>query len=161
MGILAASDRAAGSVARAATTLGQLALVALGVHLAADQLDDRFVAALLAAQSGLDALLSQPAAAVAGAFGWEAEALQLWQRAPIAPLAAAGALAVEVAALTLFAGSFLLTERAPALTLGGWRRVRSAHGRGANLKVAKCNMVPLLSRKGASMSAHGRGALLV
>lgn len=40
---LTMTDRAAGGLARVATTLGQCALIGLGVHLAADSLDDRLI----------------------------------------------------------------------------------------------------------------------
>lgn len=127
MGILAASDRAAGSVARAATTLGQLALVALGVHLAADHLDDHLVTAILAAQAGLDSLLAGPAQQVADAIGWAPESLQLWDRVPVVPVAAGAALVAELAADTLLAASFLLTQRDPVVRWQDWRASLSVH----------------------------------
>jgi hypothetical protein len=121
MGILAASDRVAGAVARAATTLGQLALVALGVHLAADQLDDQLVTTILAAQAGLDSLLAGPAQWVAEAVGMAPESLQLWDRLPVVPVAASAALVAELAADTLLAASFVLTQREPVVRWRDWR----------------------------------------
>src|SRR5204862_3514502 len=77
---------------------GQIALVFLGVHLAADQLDDR-IARGLAAIVWFDVDLVVPAA---------------WL-----------ALFVELAADVLFAGAILLTEPQRRPTFRAWRRVRS------------------------------------
>ena len=121
MGILAASDRAAGAVASAATTLGQLALLALGVHLAADQLDDRLVEAILWAQSGLDALLGPALERLAAALSTSADGWRLWERVPVVPVASSCALGVEAAARALLSASFLLTPRGPRLSWRAWR----------------------------------------
>ena len=125
MGIFAASDRAAGAVASAATTLGQLALVALGVHLAADQLDDRLVEAALWTQSGLDALLGPALDAAAGALDTTPDGWRLWERVPVVPVAVSAALLVEVAALALLSAGFLLTPRGPRLSWRAWRAAAS------------------------------------
>jgi len=95
--MLRAWDRAAAWIARNASTLGQVALVCLGVHLAADQLDDRIARALSAIW--FDANLVVPAAWVA--------------------------LLVELAADGMFAGAILLTDPKRRPTFRAWRRVRS------------------------------------
>ena len=121
MGVLAASDRAAGSLARAATTLGQLALVSLGVHLAADRLDDHLVTAILAAQSWLDGALGEPLQRGASALGLASDTLLLWELVPVATVAAWAALLVELSAMGVFAMTFLLTNRSPVLSWSRWR----------------------------------------
>ena len=121
MGVLAASDRAAGSLARAATTLGQLALVSLGVHLAADRLDDHLVTAILAAQSWLDGALGELLQRGASALGLASDTLLLWELVPVATVAAWAALLVELSAMGVFAMTFLLTNRSPVLSWSRWR----------------------------------------
>jgi hypothetical protein len=96
--MLRAWDRAAAWIARNASTLGQVALVCLGVHLAADQLDDR-IARALSAIVWFDGNLVVPAA---------------WM-----------ALFVELAADFLFAGAILLTDTKRRPSFRAWRRVRS------------------------------------
>ena len=68
MGVLATTDRAAGSLARLLGTAGQIGLVCLGVHLAADALDDRVLGLLSLLEQGLDRGLGAPCAQIAGAF---------------------------------------------------------------------------------------------
>ncbi len=120
--VLATTDRAAGGLARLATTLGQCALVVLGVHLAADSLDDRVFLLLSTAVELADARLQPLAVAAASGLGLGPEALLLWQGLPLAAMAAWLALAVELAAATLLCGGFLLTARASAPTWSAWRR---------------------------------------
>jgi hypothetical protein len=116
------SDRAAGGLARALTTAGQCALVALGVHLAADNLDDRLLALLLAAQGLADQHLAAPLASLLAWLG-RAPGAPPWDALPLAPLAAGAALLVELVGTALLWGGFLLSPRAPALDL---RRYRAA-----------------------------------
>ena len=125
MGALVASDRVAGRLASAATTLGQLALLCLGVHLAADRLDDVLVELILALQAGLDLALAGPLQRLAAWLGLAPERLLLWERLPLAPLAAGLALAVEVFSVGLLATRFLLTDRAARPSWRGWWQSRS------------------------------------
>ena len=97
--LLWSSDAAAGGLARGATTLGQCALLVLGVHLAADNLDDRVLQLSTWGLSWVDRELPLPVVA-----GWTA-------------------LGVEGLAVLLLCGAFLLSERAPVLS---WRRWRAA-----------------------------------
>lgn len=83
--------------------LGQLALVILGVHLAADRLDDL----------------------VASAVGWIPVSEESdWAQVPAAWVALAVELVVIARAATLLA----LTEATPTLRLGDWRDLRSVDG---------------------------------
>jgi hypothetical protein len=93
-------DRAAAWIARNASTLGQVALVCLGVHLASDRLDDLIARGMTAlAARWIDANFVVPAAWVA--------------------------LGVELAADVLFAGAILLTDAKRRPSFRAWRRVRS------------------------------------
>jgi len=114
-------------MARIATTLGQVALTILGVHLAADRLDDGLLAACTAAQGWLDAHLAGPLGSAATAVGLDYDALLLWDRLQLAPVAAWSAFAVEVAAVCLLCASFLLTPRRPTLSWRAWRSGLSVH----------------------------------
>jgi hypothetical protein len=91
-------DRAAAWIAHHASTLGQVALVCLGVHLASDRLDD-LIARALSEIVWFDGNLVVPAAWVA--------------------------LIVELAADVLFAGAILLTNPKSRPSFRAWRRVRS------------------------------------
>ena len=93
-------DRAAAWIARNASTLGQVALVCLGVHLASDRLDD-FIARALTAIAAR------------------------WIDANLVVVAAWVALVVELAADVLFAGAILLTDAKRRPSFRAWRRVRS------------------------------------
>lgn len=122
MRVLAASDRFAGGVARAAATLAQMALVALGVHLAADTVDDRVLEALLGGQAWADAHLTGVHAAAAEKLGLAWDTLVWWPAVPVAPISAGLALALELAADALLVSTFLLTPRGPTLSWGRYRR---------------------------------------
>ncbi len=91
-------DRAAAWIAHHAGTLGQLAFVFLGVHLAADRLDDAVLRALTAL-AWFDTNLVVPSAWIA--------------------------LLVELTADALFAAALLLTDRRRTPSFRAWRRVRS------------------------------------
>ena len=93
-------DRAAAWIAHHASTLGQVALVCLGVHLASDQLDDLIARALTA--------LVSP-----------------WIDGNFVVAAAWIALAVELAADVMLAGAILLTDAKRRPSFRAWRRVRS------------------------------------
>lgn len=93
-------DRAAAWIARNASTLGQIALVCLGVHLASDRLDDLIARGLTA--------IAVP-----------------WIDASFVVVAAWVALGVELAADVLFAGAILLTDAKRRPSYRSWRRVRS------------------------------------
>lgn len=107
MGLLRITDRVAGGISALGTTLGQVALVVLGVHLAADRIDDLLARAL------------QEASLALGAPGLGS--------LPVPMVAAWGALLVELAAVALLSGAFLLTARQPALDRGVLDRVRSVN----------------------------------
>jgi len=126
-GLLRGSDRAAGGLASVATTLGQVALVCLGVHLAADQLDDRFLSLLTLARDQLDVFLAEPLGRAAMAVGLEQGDVALWTRIPLAAVSAWSALVVELVAAVVLVGSFLLTARRPALSWSAWRAALSIH----------------------------------
>ncbi len=125
--LLRGSDRAAGGMAWFATTLGQIALVCLGVHLAADQLDDRFLELLTMGRDLLDAQLADPLGRAAMAVGLERGDVTIWDRVPLAAVAAWVALVVELAAAVVLSTSFLLTSRKPALSWKAWRGALSVH----------------------------------
>jgi uncharacterized membrane protein len=110
--LLRGSDRAAGGLARVATTLGQVALVCLGVHLAADQLDDRVLALLQAGQGLLDAHLAVPLGRAAAAVGLDQGHVAVWELIPVAVVATWIALAMELG---------------PALSWAAWRQALSLH----------------------------------
>lgn len=118
------SDRAAGGLARTLTTLGQCALVALGVHLAADNLDDRLLQGLTWAQDLADLHLAPPLASLLAWLG-RAPSAPPWAALPLPTLAASAALLVELCATAILWGSFVLSERAPALDLRRYRRALS------------------------------------
>jgi len=114
--MLAKTDAAAGGLARLATTLGQCALVVLGVHLAADNLDDRVLVGLTAAVELAERLLAGTGGRLlAGAEG-------TLEGLPLPALAACSALAVETAAVGLLCGAFLLTPRQARPSWCAWRR---------------------------------------
>ena len=111
MGILVASDRVAGRVALAAATLSQMALVALGVHLAADTVDDSLLEAMLTATAWADTHLTTSHAQAAETLGLAWDHLMWWKALPVAPLSAGAALVLELAADAVFISTFLLTPR--------------------------------------------------
>jgi hypothetical protein len=125
--LLRGSDRAAGGLARVATTIGQVALVSLGVHLAADQLDDQALAGLTALQGWLDTRLAAPLGELAEGLGMAFDALLFWDALPLPTIAAWTALVVELVAVALLCASFLLTKREPRLSWAAWRKAISVH----------------------------------
>jgi len=125
--LLRGGDRAAGGLARLATTLGQVALVCLGAHLAADRLDDRVYGQLSDAQAWLDARLAPALGPLGERLGLGYERLLLWERLPLAPAAAWVALLLELLACALLCASFLLTPRRVELSWMGFRRALSVH----------------------------------
>jgi hypothetical protein len=125
MRVLAASDRLAGGVAKAAATLAQMALVALGVHLAADTVDDRVLELLLGCQSWADAHLTGAHVAVAEKLGMAWDTLVWWPSVPVAPISAGLALVLELAADALLVATFLLTPRGASLEWSRYKRALS------------------------------------
>jgi hypothetical protein len=125
MRALVVSDQVAGGVARAAATLGQAALVCLGVHLAADSLDDRVLDGFMGLQAWADGALTAPHATVGGWFGMPPGALIWWDELPLAPVAGTLALILEFATDALLITSFLLTPRAPKLAWTSYKRALS------------------------------------
>ena len=113
MGILVASDRVAGSVAHAAATLSQMALVALGVHLAADTVDDSLLEAMLTATTWADTHLTTSHAQAAETLGLAWDRLMWWKALPVAPLSAGAALVLELAADAVFISCLLYTSPSP------------------------------------------------
>jgi hypothetical protein len=122
MRALVVSDQVAGGVARAAATLGQAALVCLGVHLAADSLDDSVLEGFMFLQAWADGALTAPHATVGGWFNMPPGALVWWDELPVAPMAATLALILEFATDALLITSFLLTPRAPKLEWAYYKR---------------------------------------
>jgi hypothetical protein len=120
--ILEQSDRVAGGVARAAATLGQMSLVALGVHLAADRLDDQLWDLLTALSDQLDATLSAPLARVADTFGLGFDTFLFWQSLPLPLIAATTCLLWELLADIMLWDAFLLTPRSTHVTWSKYRR---------------------------------------
>lgn len=129
-------DRMAASVARAATGIGQVGLVALGVHLAADRLDDRLLSLLQALGQALDRHLAPPLMGLAERLGWPSDALWFWTDAPWPTAAAGGALLAELCALLLLVGAFLLVDRDARWSWRGWWAARSIHAVVAPLTLA-------------------------
>ncbi len=125
--LLRGSDRAAGGLARVAATIGQVALVCLGVHLAADQLDDRALAGLTWLQGWMDTTLAGPLGSAAEYIGLDFDTFLFWDGLPLATIAAWTALVVELVAAALLSTSFLLTGRKPQLSWKAWRQALSIH----------------------------------
>lgn len=119
---VAAGDRAAGGLARLLSTAGQVGLLALGVHLAADRLDDLAHHGILAGQAACERWLAGPLWALAETLGLAGTDLFFWTVLPEPVLAASLALAVELSALAILASSFLLTPRDARPRLAAWRQ---------------------------------------
>ncbi len=119
MGWLSVTDRAAGGIARLSTTLGQIALVILGVHLVGDQLDDLLLGAMSGAVEALDGPLSRLTAALDRPHGTTPRLSDL----PLTTAAAWGALCVELAASAALSAAFVLSSRRPELS---WASLRGA-----------------------------------
>ena len=123
MGWLSTTDRAAGGIAWLCTTLGQIALVALGVHLAGDQLDDLLYEAMAAAVAALEG----PAARMMAALDRPHGATPLLSNLPLTTAAAWGALCVELSATAALSSAFVLTRRRPDLTWAAFREALCVH----------------------------------
>ena len=113
------TDRAAGGLARLATTLGQIALVILGVHLVGDQLDDLLYSLL----TGMVAAIEVPVAQAMAALDRPHGATPMLENLPLVSATAWGALSVELAATVALSAAFVLTSRKPLLS---WAEYRSA-----------------------------------
>ncbi len=125
--LLRGSDKAAGGLAFVAATLGQIALVCLGVHLAADQLDDQVMGWLSAGQQFLDVHLAELLGSAAETFGMGPDAMTVWTMVPTATIAAWTALIFELVACAILSASFLLTTRKPKLSWSRYRKALSIH----------------------------------
>ncbi len=121
--LLTAGDRAAGGLARGLSTVGQLGLLALGTHLAADHLDDLAHTGLSAFVSACERWLAKPLWGLAETVGLSGSDLWFWDVLPLEITSTALALAVELTAFTLLATSFLLTPRDGKATWAAWRSV--------------------------------------
>ena len=126
-GLLRGSDKAAGGLAWFAATLGQIALVCLGVHLAADQLDDRLMGWLSTGQRFLDENLGELLGSAGDTLGLGHDAMTVWTRIPLATISAWTALVVELGACGILCAAFLLTSRKPKLSWTRWRQALSIH----------------------------------
>ena len=126
-GLLRGSDRAAGGVASIAATIGQIALICLGVHLAADQLDDRVMGWLGASQAFLDEKLGEALGSAAESVGMGFDAFTVWNKVPLVAASAWTALVFELAACGILCAAFLLTTRKPKLTWSHYRKALSVH----------------------------------
>lgn len=122
---LARLDRAAGLLAHQAGTFGQAALVALGVHLAGDHLDDRLRSGITAVLDLLDRALAPHALALADRLGLPGDLLLPWTALSPERLAPWGALGLELAAAVVLVASFLFTPRAATPSWRVWYRARS------------------------------------
>lgn len=127
MGWLRTSDRAAGGVATGLTTLGQAALVLLGVHIAADNLDDPIAGGIVQLLALADRHLAPPLMGLAEALGYGYADFLLWEDLSAPVLAAWAALTVELLADVVLCASFWLTPRAPALSWAQYRSALSLH----------------------------------
>jgi len=119
------SDAVAGKLARVASTLGQCAVVALGVHLAADSLDDQVMAGMTALQALADLYLLAPLQGLAGTLGVASDAFIWWDEIELGAASAWIALFVEAVTTILLWGSFVLTPRQDALSWSRYRRALS------------------------------------
>lgn len=123
MGLLSTTDRAAGGIARLSTTLGQIALVALGVHLVGDQIDDLLLSGMGAAVEALEGPLARLTAALDRPHG----STPLLSSLPLSTAAAWGALCVELAATVALSTAFVLSSRRPSLTWAAYREALCLH----------------------------------
>jgi len=123
MGWLSTTDRTAGGIARLSTTLGQIALVLLGVHLVGDQLDDLLFVAL----SGVVDALEGPAARVMASLNRPHGTTPLLSNLPLTAAAVWGALCVEVAASAALIAAFVLSTRRPSLSWADYRSALCVH----------------------------------
>lgn len=99
-----------------------MALVALGVHLAADRLDDQLWAAMSRGSDQLDSVLTEPLARAAETVGLGFDSFLVWQELPLPVVAAALSLVLELIADVMLWDAFLLT---PKQTRWDWARYRS------------------------------------
>lgn len=119
-----AIDHAAAWLASRATTIGQLALVCLGVHLAADQLDDLVLQTMLLVHSLLDP-------AVTGFLAWmdkvafSRRLLLAWSDLSLDVPARWMALLVELGADIVLAGAILFTDLRVRPRWYQWKRLRT------------------------------------
>ncbi len=120
-------DRLAGHLAVAGATAAQIALVCLGVHLAADRMDDDIAAGITHLQGRMDVWLTEPLGGAAEAVGLPYDTLLVWDLLPTAPIAAWSALAVELSAITLLSVGFLLTTRRPELSWTSFKEALCVH----------------------------------
>jgi hypothetical protein len=127
MSWLRRTDQAAGGAAAVLTTLGQLALVLLGVHIATDHIDDPIAAGIAQLLAGADRHLAPPLMGAAEALGLGYADLLFWTDLS-APVAAAWcALTIELVADVALGGSFLLTPRTPTLSWTQYRETLSLY----------------------------------
>lgn len=119
------SDHVAGRLAHHTSTLAQLSLIALGVHLAADRLDDHAAAALISLQDTLATQLGPSLVSLCDRLGTDPAAALWWSHAPTQPPAAVLALAVELAVLAIFTEALLLTPPDSPPTAAAWWAQRS------------------------------------
>ena len=116
-------DRTAGGIARLATTLGQIALVVLGVHLVGDQLDDLLYDAMRAMIETIEGPVASAMAALKRPHGTTPQLSSL----PVSTAAAWGALCVELAATLALSAAFVLTPRRPDLSWPAYRATLCVH----------------------------------
>jgi hypothetical protein len=123
MGWLSTTDRAAGGIAQLSTTLGQIALVILGVHLVGDQIDDLLFNAMAAGVDALEDPLAQLTAALDRPHGTTPQLSNL----PLTTAAAWGALGIELTASVALSAAFVLSSRRPTLSWAAYREALSVH----------------------------------
>ena len=125
--VLSRSDAAAGALADRLTTVGQLALVVLGTHLAADRLDDHLLSWATPARDTLADWTVPWLIGFAETVGLAPGNLVGWADWSLAPAAATIALLVELAAIVALAGALLLTPRDDRPSFQSWWAARSVH----------------------------------
>ncbi len=123
MGLLSTADRAAGGIAQWSTTLGQTALVALGVHLVGDQVDDLLLISLEASVEALEGPLARLTAMLDLPHGTTPQLSSV----PLSTTAAWGALCVELSATVALSTAFVLSSRRPCLSWTAYRKALCIH----------------------------------
>ena len=123
MGLVSTLDRTAGGIARWSTTLGQLALVALGVHLVGDQVDDLLLVSLSAMVEALEGPLARLTAMLDRPHGTP----PLLSSLPLNTTAVWGALCVELATTVALSTAFVLSSQRPRLSWTAYRAALCVH----------------------------------
>lgn len=125
MGLYKTSDKIAGKVAETTSTLGQISLICLGVHFAADQLDDKVLFGFHYLENLADIHLSSIAQNLAEKIGLEKNRLLIWTELPLEQMSTIGALLEELLVILIMARSIILSPKYPKLSFKLWKSVFS------------------------------------